>query len=133
VRHLVPGLICVTVLASGCDDGQPESEVRQISVAQNSPHQQRLKEMDPRLRNAAFMRAIRDARESCNRVEQSAHTGSYQDIPMWSARCSGGSEYALFIGADGSVQVRSCEHVRQLDMPPCRFVPEDGMEESGAS
>jgi hypothetical protein len=132
VRLLGAGLICVAFLSSGCDDSRPENKVRQISVAQNSPHQQRLKEMDPRLRNAAFMRAIRDGGESCNRVDQSAHTGSYKDLPMWSARCSGGNEYALFVGADGSVQVRSCEHVRQLDMPPCRFVPEDGAEEGGA-
>lgn len=115
----VAGLALVIALA-GCDDGTPATNVTSIKVGENSAYQQRLVSMDPRLRNATFMRAIRDSGKSCNRVFESFHQGAYEDLPMWTARCER-SEWAIFIAADGGVQVRACAQMQQLGLPMCEF------------
>lgn len=121
MRGTLIGLGAVLALAASCDDGAPPRNFPKIKVAENSIFQQRLQKMDPRLRNATFMRAIRDSGESCNRVVQSSFTGLFETLPMWSARCSGGSEWAIFIAADGGIQLRECGQMQQLGLPACRF------------
>jgi hypothetical protein len=40
---------------------------------------------------------------------------------MWSARCDRGGDYAVYIGPDGSVQVRPCADAAKLKLPACRI------------
>jgi hypothetical protein len=125
------GLIVAMALA-GCDDGTPAANVTSIKVGENSAYQQRLVSMDPRLRNATFMRAIRDSGKSCDRVSESFHQGVYQDLPMWTARCER-SEWAIFIAADGGVQVRDCAQMQQLGLPMCEFAAADDQSNASSS
>lgn len=127
--------ICAALLlaAAACGDGAPEGNAASIMVPQESPYQERLLAMDPRLRNATFMRAIRDLGESCNRVVQSQPIGHYKNTPVWAARCAGGSEWSLFIAGNGEVQVRDCAHAEQLGLPICRFDGDAGQPSAGSS
>ena len=38
---------------------------------------------------------------------------------MWTAACADKREWAIFVGPDGSAQVRPCRDVAQLKLPAC--------------
>ena len=40
---------------------------------------------------------------------------------MWTARCSDGNDWAVFIAPNGDVQVRDCAEAATLALPACRF------------
>ena len=88
-------------------------------AAQPNPFSDRLQKLDELRRHAVVRRAILDAGESCKRVERAGMTGRYKNLVMWSARCTPGGDYALFIGPDASVQVRSCGELVKLGLPAC--------------
>lgn len=85
-----------------------------------NPFSDRLQKLDELRRHAVVRRAILDSGESCKRVERVGISGRYKNLVMWSARCTPGGDYALFIGPDASVQVRSCGDVVKLGLPACR-------------
>src|SRR6478672_1364263 len=55
-------------------------------------------------RDAVFIRAIRDARLECQRVQGSARVGDYRGMPVWRARCQGGGEWIIVVANDGTAQ-----------------------------
>ena len=71
-------------------------------------------------RRAALRRAVLDSGERCVRVDKAAYQGTYKNLEMWVARCTGGLDYGAFIGPDGSVQVSGCAHLAQAKWPACR-------------
>ena len=81
----------------------------------------RLQKLDPLRRSAVLRRAILDSGEDCARVEKSMFQGPWKNLVMWSARCSKpDTSYGLFLGPDGSVQVRPCADLVKLRLPACR-------------
>jgi hypothetical protein len=38
---------------------------------------------------------------------------------MWMARCADKRDWAIFVGPDGSAQVRPCRDLAQLGLPAC--------------
>jgi hypothetical protein len=94
-----------------------------VSAQPPNPFSDRLQKLDELRRHAVLRRAVLDSGEQCKRVERAGINGRYKNLMMWSARCAPGGDYALFIGPDASVQVRSCKDVAKLGLPACR-VPE---------
>lgn len=117
---LAPLAVSLAALAA-CNDGQRGENVTNITVA-NEPQEQLLA-LDEDMRNLALMRAVRDSGANCRRVDASQHQGSYEDLPMWVARCEDGRDWAVFIAPTGDVQVRACTQTEQLGLPACTLPP----------
>jgi hypothetical protein len=72
-------------------------------------------------RHSVLRRAILDSGELCKRVERAAVSGAYKNLVVWTARCTPGGDYGVFLGPDASVQVRRCAETKTLGLPPCRL------------
>lgn len=88
-----------------------------------NPYQQRLLQLDPPRRAAAIRSAIVDYGERCGRIEAPVSRGMWKTAHMWAARCQPGGEYAIYIGPDGSAQVRPCADQAKLGLPACNLPP----------
>ncbi|WP_380875522.1 hypothetical protein ACFB49_04950 [Sphingomonas sp. DBB INV C78] len=88
-----------------------------------NPYSDRLEKLTELQRNAAMRRAVLDSGQYCKRVEWSGKQQQYKNLVMWVARCDPGGDKAVYIGPDGSVQVRPCTDAAQLKLPQCRMPP----------
>ncbi len=53
-------------------------------------------------------------------VDAARLQGRFKNLVMWTARCKVGGDYGVFIGPDGTVQVRQCRQMAELKLPVCR-------------
>lgn len=109
--------IAATSLA-GC--GGPAEQPAAVNAVENAAaFQARLRVLPEGERNGVFIRAIRDANQDCQHVESSSESGSYRGAPVWTARCTGGTSFAIVIGNGGTAQV--------LDESAARLVRDGNM------
>lgn len=87
-----------------------------ITVA--NPFHDGLIKLDELQRGAALRRAIRTAKETCDRVESSAFQQDHGNLKMWVATCQR-TAYAVFLAPNGDVQVRQCADMATLKLPAC--------------
>ncbi len=92
----------------------PRQEIRVRSAGQNQ-----LLKLDDLNRAIALKRAIADSGSVCKRVTASGFVGEYKRMDMWTARCDAGRDWAIFVGADDSVQVRLCRDTEAVGLPAC--------------
>jgi hypothetical protein len=109
--------LTITLLAGACDNPQPSQPRRSISV--RSEQQEELHKLSEPYRHVALRRAIYDAGQTCRSVTRSGYVQEYGNLSMWTATCDKGRSWAIFVGPDGSVQVRDCGEVEQLKLPAC--------------
>ena len=114
-------LMGAAMLIAGCDGGDPSPRTKSITAA--NPYQEKLAALGELDRSLALRRAVQDTGEPCKKIESSAYQGMYKSLHMWTARCSQGKDWSLFIAPNGDVQVRDCEHLKQLGLPECRLDP----------
>ena len=121
MRRLSALLLIITLAA--CDQGSsapppPTTKISVRSAGQDQMHQ--LNEMN---RAIALKRAIYDSGNQCRRVTKSGFVGEYKNMSYWTASCEDklkhNRDWALFIGADESVQVRLCDDVAKVGLPAC--------------
>jgi len=86
-----------------------------------NPFSDRLQKLTQLQRHSVLRRAILDSGETCKRVDRAAVSGRYKNLTMWTARCTAGGDYGVFIGPDSSVQVRPCGDLGKLGLPLCRL------------
>ncbi|HET9356450.1 MAG TPA: hypothetical protein VFO42_09845 [Sphingomicrobium sp.] len=105
-------------------DSKPAAEpapAREIIVRSES--QKQLFELNDLNRAIALKRAVRDFGPSCLRITKSGFVGRYKDMDYWTATCEDERgrtrDWALFIGANDSVQVRLCDDVAKVGLPAC--------------
>ena len=79
-------------------------------------------------RAIALKRAIYDSGYKCSRIAKSGYSGLYKNLEMWMASCADGRDWAIFIGPDGSAQVRDCKDVAEVGLPQCKIVKDDEHE-----
>ena len=70
-------------------------------------------------RNGALGRAVTTDDNRCGRLSKSISRGLYGNLGFWEVRCVPGGDYGVFLGPDGSVQVRSCAEMKALKLPAC--------------
>jgi hypothetical protein len=107
----------LVLAVAACDNSEPSPPPRSIAVrseAQNSLH--RLNELNLKI---ALRRAIYDSGKACNTVSRAGYVQEYGNLSMWTASCASGRSFAIFVGPDGSAQVRDCREVDQLRLPAC--------------
>ena len=92
-------------------------------VAKSQSYSDRLAKLDGPRRLSVLRRAVLDAGQPCKRVTAGAIRGRYRNLVMWTARCTPGGDYGVFIGPDGSVQVRGCLQMARLKLPGCAVRP----------
>ena len=116
----------IAVLASplallACDNSQPTQPRQPIVV--RSEAQDQLHQLDDMNRDIALKRAILASGFRCKRVEKSGYVQEHKNLSMWMASCDNGRDWAIFVGPDGSAQVRLCRDLAELGLPPCIIKP----------
>ena len=122
MRILAPALF-LAALAAGACDRQDAAPVEREPIQVRSAGQDQLFKLDDLNRAIALKRAIVASGSACKRLTSSGFVGPYKNLDMWTARCEDGRteprEWAVFIGADDSVQVRLCRDTEAVGLPAC--------------
>ncbi len=113
---LLPAAAAASVLA-GCDQSPPTQPRQPIVV--RSEAQDQLHQLDDLNRAIGLKRAIYAAGYSCRRVESSGYVQEHKNLSMWMAKCADKHDWAIFVGPDGTAQVRPCRDLAQLGLPAC--------------
>lgn len=115
-------LLAVSALGlalAACDKPAPAPPKQEIQV--RSEEQKKLFELDELNRAIGLKRAIYASGSSCPRADATRFIGKYKNMDMWAVRCSDKRDWALFIGADNSVQVRLCKDTEAVGLPACKL------------
>ena len=111
-------IIAASLLAGACgDSSEPTAPQRSISV--RSEQQEALHKLSGPYRDIALRRAIYDGGRACKTVTKSGYVQEYGNLSMWTASCADNRNWAIFVGPDGSAQVRDCKELAQLKLPAC--------------
>ena len=111
-------IIAASWLAGACgDNSEPTAPQRSISV--RSEQQEALHKLSGPYRDIALRRAIYDGGRACKTVTKSGYVQEYGNLSMWTASCADNRSWAIFVGPDGSAQVRDCKELAQLKLPAC--------------
>ena len=115
-------LISASLIAS-CGSGDQAAPPVQNEIMVRSEAQQRLFDLNDLDRAIALKRAITDQGLRCGQIVSTGYVARYKEMDMWSATCNDDRQWALFIGADDSVQVRLCDDNEKVGLPPCKVQP----------
>ena len=85
----------------------------------NNPYVQRILKLDPVRQKAVLRQAITNDGERCGHIGDTGRIPPYKNLAGWHARCEPGGDYLIYVGPDGSAQVRRCEDARKLNLPGC--------------
>lgn len=104
-------------LLAGCDQSPPTQPRQPIVV--RSDAQDQLHKLDDLNRAIGLKRAIYQSGSTCKRVESSGYVQEHKNLSMWMAKCDDKRDWAIFVGPDGTAQVRPCRDLAQLGLPAC--------------
>ena len=116
-------LLMTAVLLASCGSGEQSAPPLQNDVVVRSDAQQRLFDLNDLDRAIALKRAISDQGLRCERVVSTGYVTRFRDMDMWTAICEDERQWALFIGANDSVQVRLCADNEKIGLPACTVQP----------
>ena len=85
--------------------------------------QQQLFDLNDLDRAIALKRAIADQGLRCGQIVSTGYVTRYKDMDMWTAKCGDDRQWALFISANDSVQVRLCDDNEKIGLPACKVQP----------
>ncbi|GAA3999732.1 hypothetical protein [Sphingomonas humi] len=114
---LLPALIL-----AGCGDtGSQQAATNQPDIAVRSDEQNALHQLSDMNRDIALKRAILASGLKCKRVVRSGYVTEYKKLSMWAADCDDKRSWGIFVGADGSAQVRPCSDNAKFKLPECKI------------
>jgi hypothetical protein len=111
---------CLLASCGGSDEGAPPL---QNDIMVRSAAQQRLFDLNDLDRAIALKRAIADQGLRCAQIVSTGYVTRFRDMDMWTATCGDERQWALFVGANDSVQVRLCEDNEKIGLPACTVQP----------
>ncbi|MFS0737444.1 hypothetical protein ABC347_10370 [Sphingomonas sp. 1P06PA] len=101
MRSAIPiGLVLALI---SCDTAEPPAQPPRATAVRD-----RVRAMTPGARNAVFVRAIRDAGQTCQFVANSGYQREQAGLSLWVADCGGDGIWAIYIGETGGAQVARC-------------------------
>lgn len=109
--------LAMAALVAACDSPEPTQPTKSISV--RSEQQEALHRLSGDNLKIALRRAIYDSGSRCNTVTEAGYVQEYGNLSMWTASCASDRSFAIFVGPDGSVQVRDCRETEPLKLPSC--------------
>ena len=109
--------VAAASLVAGCDQSPPTQPQRPIVV--RSEAQDQLHQLNDLNRAIGLKRAIHQSGYGCKRVTTSGYVQEHENLSMWMASCDDKREWAIFVGPDGTAQVRPCRDLAQLKLPAC--------------
>ena len=92
-----------------------------VQIAVRSPEQDALHNLSDMNRDIGLKRAIVASGIRCQRVTRSGYVTEYSKLSMWTANCDERRDWAIFVGPDGSAQVRPCQDMKTLGLPECKM------------
>lgn len=114
---------------------EPQAPAPKQKITVRSEGQKQMHQLNEMNRAIALKRAIYDTGAACLRVTKSGFVGPYENTEQWTATCEDKfkrtRDWALYIGADDSVQVRLCDDVVKAGLPAC--VIRDGAKPAPAA
>ncbi|GAA4024648.1 hypothetical protein GCM10022280_26920 [Sphingomonas swuensis] len=114
----LPTIFGLSLLAAACDQGE-QATPKQPEIAVRSAEQNALHQLSDQNRDIALKRAILASGLRCKRVVRSGYVTEYKKLSMWSADCDDKRSWGIFVGADGSAQVRPCTDMARFQLPAC--------------
>ena len=114
----LPTILALAVLTGACDGGDQPAP-KQAEIAVRSEEQNALHQLNDQNRDIALKRAILASGLRCKRVVRSGYVTEYNKLSMWSADCDDNRSWGIFVGADGSAQVRPCADMARFKLPTC--------------
>ena len=115
-------LVSACLLAS-CGGGDEAAPPLQNDIVVRSDAQQKLLDLNDFDRAIALKRAIADQGLRCSQVVSTGYVTRFRDMDMWTATCGDDRQWALFVGANDSVQVRLCTDNEKIGLPACTVQP----------
>jgi hypothetical protein len=113
-----PIITLSAVLLAACGQEQQAEKPRQ-KITVRGEAQEQLHKLDDLNRAIGLKRAIYASGSRCQRVTKSGFVQPHNNLDMWMASCDDGRDWAIFVGPDGSAQVRLCKEMQQLKLPAC--------------
>jgi hypothetical protein len=110
-------------LIAACGSNEQAAPPLQNDIMVRSEAQQRLFDLNDLDRAIALKRAISAQGLRCERLVSTGYVTRYKDMDMWTAICSDERQWALFISANDSVQVRLCADNEKIGLPACNIQP----------
>ena len=121
-RPFATAILATSLALAGCGPSDPaDNAAARTPVVVRSAAQDRLHQMGELDRAIGLKRAIYEAGSTCKRVTETRFVGPYKNMDMWAVRCADKQDWALFIGADDSVQVRLCKDTQAVGLPSCQL------------
>ncbi len=131
MRLLLAALPALTLAACG-SDGRQQATTNQPEIAVRSEEQNALHQLDDMNRDIALKRAILASGLRCKRVVRSGYVTEYKKLSMWQADCDDKRSWGIFVGPDGSAQVRPCTDNARFQLPECKIAADpSGRAERG--
>lgn len=121
MKRIVP--LVLTLMLTACDGGATPEPPLQNDIMVRSAAQQRLFDLNDLDRAIALKRAIADQGLSCGQIVSTGYVTRFRDMDMWTATCNDDRQWALFISANDSVQVRLCADNAKIGLPACTVQP----------
>ena len=127
MRVTTPALLMMPALLGACGKEAPPPAKPVETIRVRSEAQKQLSAANDLDRAIALKRAIMDSGSSCKRVATTGFVGTYKNMDYWTASCIDSSnrprDWAIFVGADDSVQVRLCKDTQAVGLPACVAKP----------
>jgi len=116
-------LLISAALLTSCGEAETPAPPVQNDIVVRSEAQQRLFDLNDLDRAIALKRAMSDQGLRCAQIVSTGFVTRYRDMDMWTATCNDDRQWALFIGANDSVQARLCDDNEKLGLPACKVQP----------
>ncbi len=124
---LPTALLTAAALLGACGKEAPPPAKPVETITVRSEAQKQLSAAGDLDRAIALKRAIMASGSACARVATTGFVGPYKNMDYWTASCVDSfdrtRDWAIFIGADDSVQVRLCEDTQAVGLPACIAKP----------
>ena len=111
--------LAAALATAACGNGQQAQDQQAKPIRIHTAAQEAVHTSSGLNRAIGFKNAIYDSGYKCRRITRTGYVGQYKNLEEWMASCADGRDWAVFVGPDGSAQVRDCKDVVEAGLPSC--------------